>query len=95
MIILSLHIFVSSLRSPNTTNVVKDALLLAKLHGTDMLQGRTNVCALILGERAGMMLDAWCAKSIGPLVLAAVIANVLNTALTDPVPTLVATARPI
>ena len=90
VLILSLQILVSSLRSPGTTNVIKQPHLLdsAILHGKDMLPGPANVCSRMISERAGVVLDTWYPKHNRVFVLLVTVSTVLNKVFGDSVCTL-------
>ena len=90
ILILSLQILVSSLRAPNTTNVVKQPLLLVELHGTDVLPGHANVCARLMGPRAGLLLDTYFPRRVHWFLLPAIGSLLLNRVLGESGPTLIA-----
>ena len=52
-----------SVRSPKTTNVVKEPFFLGQLHNDGVGQpGQTNMCSKLFGTKLGIALDAWACK---------------------------------
>ena len=62
VLVLSVQSFFSSAMSPNTTNVVRRAMLWGPLHEEDSRPGHANVSSTLLGERFGMAMDKWVCR---------------------------------